>query len=330
MNDPNQPFHVLAADLGGTNLRVALIDRQGSVTNLTKTKTNASDGRAAVISRLIRLLKDVGQLAPKTGLTGIGLSVASPVDPSTGVMYNPPNLPGWDQFNINKTLEKHLDLPVITANDATLAALAEHQYGSGRGHSNIVYLTLSTGIGGGIVIGNKLFMGTRGLAGELGHMTVDRNGPSCNCGNIGCLEVMASGSAIARFARQRLRAGETSTMTTENDLNTIDAEIVTNAARSGDNLAKEIVSMAASNLGRGIINIMHGLDPGIVILGGGLTKNLDLFMPTIIEEISKHAIKYQADTIPVVRSKLGDNISLLGASVLAFTSYGISDIRPQM
>ena len=329
MNDPNQSLHVLAADLGGTNLRVALVDRQGSVTNLERTKTNASDGRGAVIKRLISLLKYVSHLAPNTGITGIGLSVASPVDPSTGVMYNPPNLPGWDQFNINRTLEKHLDLPVITANDATLAALAEHQYGSGRGYSNIVYLTLSTGIGGGIVIGNNLFMGTRGLAGEFGHMTVDRNGPDCNCGNIGCLEVMASGSAIAQFARQRLRGGEESTMATEGDLHTIDAEIVANAARSGDNLAKEIILMAASNLGRGIVNIMHGLDPDIVILGGGLTKNLDLFMPTIIGEISNHAIKYQVETIPVVRSKLGDNISLLGASALAFTYYGKSDIKLQ-
>jgi glucokinase len=160
-------------------------------------------------------------------------------------------------------------------------------------------------------------------------MAVDRNGPDCNCGNIGCLEVMASGSAIAQFARQRLRGGEESTMATEGDIHTIDAEIVANAARSGDNLAKEIISMAASNLGRGIVNIMHGLDPDIVILGGGLTKNLDLFMPTIIGEISNHAIKYQVETIPLVRSTLGDNISLLGASALAFTYYGKSDIKLQ-
>lgn len=317
--------HVLVADLGGTRTRVALVDRDGTIVQRHATETLASEGRDRVMNRLAEALEYVANTTDRKTLVGIGLSVASPTDPETGEMYNPPNLPGdeWHLFSPKPMLEERFSLPVSLANDATLGAIGEHAYGAGRGYKNMIYMTISTGIGGGVIMDGKLYTGWKGFAAEIGHITIDRNGPLDNCGNVGCLEVLASGTAIARMARERLDAGRTSTLPdiAEGDLENIDARMVADAAKSGDDLSKELMDEAATNLGIGIVSLMHVFDPEAIVVGGGMTQNLDMLLPGITREIRRHAMAHLRERNPIVLSELGDDVSLLGAAALSFETY---------
>lgn len=311
---------VLAADLGGTDIRVALVDRGGHVSQRHVTPTLADRGRDDVLTRLVAALERVASSVGRASLAGIGVSLASPTDPDTGVMYNPPNLPGWDGFSVKPVLEERFSLGVSVANDATLAALAEHVYGAGRGYKHMVYVTISTGIGAGIIIDGRLYTGSRGFAGEVGHITIDRNGPVCNCGNVGCLEALASGTAVARMARDRLASGERGVLADRagGDLSRVDARMVAEAAISGDGLAKEIMHQVANNLGHGVVSILHAFDPEIIVIGGGMSRSLELLLPGVSRQIERHAMAHHRGRLPVVGSQLGDEVSLLGAAALAF------------
>ena len=243
--------HALAADLGGTNIRVALLDREGRISHRYSTPTLAHLGRDAVLERFLAAIDQVRASGDLASVAGIGVSVASPVDPDSGVMHDPPNLPGWDGFSAKPTLEETFSLDVAIANDATVAALAEHRYGSGRGYRHMIYITLSTGIGGGVVIDGRLYTGARGYAGGIGHITIDRNGPPCNCGNLGCLEAMSSGTAVARMARERLASGAGGMLLEmAGGPDSVDAKMVAEAAFSGDRTAQAIMAEVCDQPGR--------------------------------------------------------------------------------
>ena len=315
--------YALAADLGATQIRGAFVDREGHVSHRCAAATLAHRGRDEVLSRFAHLLEQVASSAKPATPEGIGVSLASPTDPDTGVMYNPPNLPGWDGFSLKPVLEERFSLKTSLANDATLAALAEHVYGAGRGYKHMIYMTLSTGIGGGIIIDGRLYTGDRGFAGEVGHISIDRNGPPCNCGNVGCLEALASGTAVARMARERLEAGEDSVLLEHRgQLDKVDARMVAEAAISGDRLAQSIMREVGSNVGVGIVSLLHAFDPQIIVIGGGMSSSLQLLLPGITQEIERRAMVHQRDRVPVVRSELGDDVSLLGAAALAFQASG--------
>ena len=199
--------YALVADVGGTRTRAALVSRSGEITAHHSTDTMPQRGRDAVMSKLAAALEHVVSAKPSQ-VVGVGLSLASPVEPGTGVMYNPPNLgPEWDMYTPIPFLSERLSLPVFAGNDATLGAVGEHAYGAGRGCSNMVYMTVSTGIGGGVIINDRLYTGTHGFGGEIGHMTIEQNGALCNCGNIGCLESLASGTALAVQSAQLASRG---------------------------------------------------------------------------------------------------------------------------
>ena len=316
--------HALAADIGGTNIRVALFDREGRISHRRSVLTEASQGKDAALERLADAMEAVKALAEPDTLVGAGVSLAGPTDPDTGVMYDPPNLPGWDGFSPVPVLEERLSLSVAAANDASLGALAEHRYGAGRGHRHIIYMTVSTGIGGGIVVDGELYTGSRGFAGEIGHISIASDGPRCNCGNAGCLEVMASGTAVARIAQERLAAGEASTLLddAQGDLSRVDAPMVAEGAKAGDELARSIMDQVATNLGVGLVSLLHIFDPDVIAIGGGMSQNLELLLPGIAAEIDRHAMSQHRGRMPVVKTELGDDVSLLGAATLAFTTFG--------
>ena len=268
------PAYALAADLGGTQIRVALVDRQGGILERHAIPTLAQRPRDEVVQRFVGALKNVAETVEASELSGVGVSLASPTDPETGVMYNPPNLPGWDGFSLKPVIEAEFSLRASCANDATLAALAEQKYGAGRGYKHLIYMTVSTGIGSGIVIDGKLYTGRSGFAGEIGHLTVDRNGPLCNCGNLGCLEAVASGTAVARMARERIAAGESSVLAdvARNQPDDLDARKVAEAARSGDALASSIMDEVGVSLGCGVVSLLNIFDPEVIVIGGGLSR----------------------------------------------------------
>lgn len=314
-------IYSLAADVGGTQTRVALVDDSGNIAVRHSTQTLAHEGREAVMNRLADALEQVASSTP-SDIRGVGLSLASPIEPETGVMYNPPNLgPEWHLYTPIPLLQERLSLPVYAENDATLGAFGEHRFGAGKGSSNMVYMTVSTGIGGGVIINNRLYTGSSGFGGEIGHITIDQNGPLCNCGNVGCLEALASGSALARIAQGRLRVGESSVMPdlTDGDVEAVDARIIVQAALQGDSLAHSIMIEASRSLASGIVSLMHIFDPQIIVIGGSLGRNLDMFMPTIESEVGQRAMAHFQGAAPIAKSELGDDVSLLGAAALVFS-----------
>ena len=313
--------YALAADVGGTQTRVALVDAAGNIAARHSAETRAREGRDAVMGRLADALEYVVE-GRASEIVGVGLSLASPVEPGTGVMYNPPNLGSeWHLYTPIPYLRERLSLPVLAENDATLGAVGEHAYGAGRGCGNMVYMTVSTGIGGGIIINDRLYTGSNGFGSEIGHMTIDQRGPLCNCGNVGCLEALASGAALARISQARLRAGESSVTLdlAGGSLEAVDARVVVEASRRGDALAQSIMREASLSLASGIVSLMHIFDPQLIVIGGGLGQNLGMFMPVIEAEVKRRAMAHFQGAFPVAMSQLGDDVSLLGAAALVFS-----------
>lgn len=306
----------IAVDLGGTNIRVARSTAEGHILARASHHTLAADGEAAVIQRIIQAIREVW---PEDGSArAIGISAPGPLDPWKGVIIYAPNLPGWRDVPLRDTILQAFHVPTRLGNDANLAALAEYRFGAGRGYKDMIYLTLSTGIGGGVICGGRLLLGAKGFAAELGHMSVDLNGPRCNCGNIGCIEAIAAGPAIAKTAVTRIQAGEHSVIPdlVGGNLAAVSAETVGQAAQMGDALALSVVLNAGRAIGAAIVNLLHAFNPGIVICGGGLTRMGDLLMEPIRQTVVERASDrdYWVD---IVLASLGDDVALLGALALA-------------
>ena len=229
-----------------------------------------------------------------------------------------PSLPGWVDIPLRGTVEAAYGISTFLLNDASAAALGEHRFGAGRDSANLVYITVSTGIGGGFIIDNNLYSGTSGSAGDVGHMTIDVNGPVCNCGSTGCLETLASGTAIAREAINRIKNGERSSLAkTRDGIENITAEKVGQAAREGDVLALAVVSRAAYYLGVGLANLVNILNPDTIIVGGGLSKLGDLLLEPTREVMRERAFQLPARAVRIVPSQLGDDAGVLGAALFA-------------
>jgi len=314
-----QKKYVIGIDLGGTRLRVALADRAGVIVRRRAVPTLAEEGRNAVLGRILAETRTILDPLPLANLAAVAVAVPGPVDPCNGVVYRPPNLPGWGDVNLKSILEQELTVPVFVGNDANLAALAEHKFGAGRGASQLVYVTMSTGVGGGIVSNGELLLGSWGGAAEIGHMTIDLNGPRCSCGNFGCLEAMASGTAITREAKWRIAKGTASVLSERvgGNLDELRAQFIVQAAQEGDELAGEVIEWAAYNLGVGLANVMHLFDPDIIIIGGGVANAWNLLMPAIQRALRERAMEVYTRRTCIVHSELGDDAGLLGAVALA-------------
>jgi glucokinase len=208
-------------------------------------------------------------------------------------------------------------------NDASAGALGEHHFGAGRGVNNLVYLTVGTGIGGGIIINGKLYLGQSGSAGELGHMTIDVNGPTCSCGNIGCWEMLASGTAIAREAIRQISQGEESSLSqmAGGKIENITAEKVEAAARGGDGLASGVICKAATYLGVGMVNLVNIFNPEMIIVGGGVAQMGDLLLEPARRVVKERAFQLSAQAVRIVPAQLGDNAGVLGAAVFAYGQF---------
>jgi len=308
----------IAVDLGGTNIRAARGTQDGQILVRVNFLTQAAQGPEAVIKRIVAAIHQVWPGDTNERVHAIGLSAPGPLDPWKGVIFNAPNLPGWSYVPLADILTKEFNVPTRLGNDANVAALAEYRFGAGRGHDNMVYLTLSTGIGSGVINDGKLVLGAKGLAVELGHTCVDLNGPRCNCGNIGCVEAVAAGPAIARNAVNCIKAGERSAILdlVKGDLSQVSAATVGQAAQAGDPLAISVIQDAGHAIGAAIVSALHTFNPSRVVCGGGLTKMGDLLMRPIRETVPQRVMNpdFIAD---IVLAELGDDVALLGALALA-------------
>ena len=311
--------HLLGIDIGGTKLAVVVTDSSGEILHKERIPTEAERGPQEIINSLCAMSR---QAMARCGASvetigGIGVSCGGPLDTSTGIVYSPPNLPNWDAIPLKSLIERELSLPCRVENDANAGALAEMYFGAGRGYRNVVYMTMSTGIGGGLILDGKLFRGTSDTAGEVGHMTILPDGPLCGCGKRGCLEALCSGPSIARRARELISAdkkcGSILLRLADNEARNITARTVMEAARSGDATSLEIVDETARYMAIGIGNIVNVLNPQIIIVGTILVKASDLLMQPILNYLRRETWERVFDTVQVVPAQLGDAVGDLAA-----------------
>jgi len=303
---------VVAVDIGGTQLRAATYaPEQIEPIAQKRVKTRANEPGA--FNRLTQLIEEIWPRNEK--VEAIGVASPGPLDPHTGYLLSPPNIQQWYNFPLTPNLAKHFGVPAHLDNDANLAGLAEWKYGAGKGHHNLLYLTISTGIGGGVIINDSLLQGHHGLAAEVGHMTIDPDGPLCGCGHRGHVESFASGTAIARFVNEQIAAGIKSTLHADPNLS---ARQVAEAALQGDPLAREAYHRAGEYLGIAVANYLVIFDPSIIIFGGGVSRAGDLLFKPFMESLNRHILhpRYLEDLI-IAQAALGDDAGLLGARALA-------------
>lgn len=307
---------VVGVDLGGTMIKGALVNDKGDTFAAQEQPTQAFKGREHVLEkRLLPFIKRLIENASKEGLKprSIGLAVASPLNPWEGILYTPPNLPGWGVFPLLSYLQDRLPLPVYIDNDANLFALGEWLWGAGERKTPLVCLTLGTGIGGGVVYDHgRLWHGAHGTGGELGHITIEMGGPLCNCGNRGCLEAMASATALERWVDEALSKGKTSMLSAG-----ASARDIALAAQKGDPLSLEAFKWVGRNLGVGLASLANIFDPQLIVLGGGLSKAGMLLLSPAVEEFRRRVLPLHRDSIRVKLASLGKMGGVLGAAIMA-------------
>lgn len=308
---------IVSIDIGGTQLRAAVYQqnhREPLAQKRIKTKASEPD----TFGRLIKLLEDVWPKAEK--VDAIGVSTPGPVDPHTGIIMMTPNIKEWREFPITAKLTERFGVPAFLDNDANLAGLAEWKFGAGRGHHHVLYLTISTGVGGGVIINDRLLQGHHGLAAELGHSTVLVDGALCGCGKRGHLEAYSSGTGIERFVAEQLKAGRGSVL--NSDKKNSAAEI-SEAAKQGDPLSIEAYQTAGRYLGIGVANFLHTFDPSIVIFGGGVSQSGPLLFDAFHASLKENVIHPRyLEGLVITRAELGDDSGLLGALALAEVKLG--------
>lgn len=315
------PAHAIAIDLGGTQVRVAMLEGC-RILQRASAPTDVTGGPHAVLDQFESLIGQVRGGVELSSLAGIGLASAGPIDTEKGIVLGIPTLPGWNRFPVAAALVERTGLPVHVENDAIAAALGEWRHGAGRGLKNMVYLTVSSGIGGGAVVDGRMLHGRKGMATHLGHMRLAQEGPKCSCGATACFEAFASGTALAERARLAGRALSSDflglALKSEGDVN---SRHVFDGARAGDRQCLSLVDEEARYLGQGITSIIHAFSPERVIMGGGLSHAFDLLAPGIHAVIRGGAMAPFRET-EVVRSELGDNSGLIGAAAMVFDGSG--------
>ncbi|HEV8369086.1 MAG TPA: ROK family protein [Pyrinomonadaceae bacterium] len=313
MSDESATRLILSVDLGGTHLRAALIDETGKIQSQLKRATPISDKANCIVDALVKAAQEL-TLSQINAIVGASVVVPGTVDKSNKIVVQAPNLPSLDHFGLKHALEERLQIPVFLENDANAAAVGEMWLGAARGARNVICITLGTGVGGGILLEGKLWRGTEGSAGELGHTTVDPfRGPQCKCGNIGCLEMFASATAIVRMTRESL-SSYPNTIVRDRGLT---AREVYDAAKLGDELALKIFERVGDYLGVGLVNLINIVGPEVIVIGGGVANAWDVFEPPMREQIRKRAFPSLAQDIQIKPAECGDNAGLLGAAHLA-------------
>ncbi|MGH2447141.1 MAG: ROK family protein, partial [Chloroflexota bacterium] len=294
-------------DLGGTWVRAALVGEDGKLLGRVAERTDHSKGPAGVIDQIVgcvRLAVGKAEL-PVQYLSQAVVSAPGPINSRTGIAYGPPNMLGWTTVPVKEMVEARLAVPVQVINDANVAALGELRFGAGKGARDLVYITISTGIGAGVVIGGKILEGVTGMAGELGHATIDRGGPVCKCGNVGCLETIASGTSIVR---RYLEAVPSSTVSS--------VPGVVEAATGGDEIAESIMDDAMEAIGVGVVNAIQIFNPEAVILGGGVTKLGERLFGTVQRVVAERAFPVSRSAVRILPAALGDDVGLMGGAAI--------------
>jgi glucokinase len=302
----------IAVDIGGTRLRAAVYPQEG-LTAEEVTRIHTKDKSATPLDRLLNLLSDVWPTNHR--VQSIGVAVPGPTDPYRGVVIETANIPGWENLPLKQILEERFGVPVALGNDANLAALGEWRYGAGQGHHDMIYVTVSTGIGSGIIIADRLLLGAHGLAAELGHVTVLLDGPVCSCGQRGHLEALASGTAMLRWIEEQLKNGRPSRLIGDSPLT---GKKISQAAEMGDNLAIQALERSGTYMGIALADHLHIFNPTAVVIGGGVSQSGDFLLAPLKRAMEAHVMAPQyLENLKISRAMFGDEAGLIGALTLA-------------
>ncbi len=308
----------VAIDIGGTKLAMGVATPDGRILADLRRPSQAEEGPDRMIERIIELSREViadAGISPDQ-LGAIGIGCGGPLDPWRGVIRNALNIPGWIDIPLVTRIESALGRPTFVDNDANAAALGEYRFGAGRGVRNLVYLTISTGVGGGLVLDDRLYHGENGNGGELGHISVRVGGRACHCGSSGCIETYCSGTNIAARAREALADAPDGILSTRQP-SEITAEDVSAAARGGDRLARAVWDETMELLGGGIVSIVHAFNPRLVVLGGGVTRSGDLLFEPLRRVLAERAMPWLSEPVRIVPAELGERTGTLGAVAVA-------------
>lgn len=316
----------LGVDIGGTKVAAGLVDARGNILSKTRVPMSSrgteADGIASVEQAILTTLETRPQLGK--AVAAIGISSPGPLDPRQGVIINPPNLPCWRNFHITKKLKTPDHLPVKLDNDANAAGLAEAVWGAGRGYESVFYATVGTGIGTGIVFGQRIYHGRTGCAAEGGHVSIDYRGPRCACGKIGCIEALAAGPAVAKRAREKLSSGAKGTETllalAGGNAGAVTAEMVGAAWHAGDPLAASVLEETADLLAIWLGNIIDILEPDVIVFGGGMGRLMSEWFEPIRKQLPHWSINSRCTEIPLVRARYGEDSGIAGGAALCLAA----------
>ncbi|NMM62945.1 ROK family protein [Clostridium sp. P21] len=307
--------YVIGVDLGGTKICGAVASFSGEMISKYTMPTRAEEGEEAVLERIITVIEKAiyESKVDEKEIVSIGIGSPGPLDAKKGKIITTPNLP-FKNFNIVKPVKNKFNIPVYLDNDANAAAIGEYIFGAGKGTDNMIFVTVSTGIGGGAILNGKIYRGNTCNALEIGHMTIEKNGPRCNCGNYGCAEALASGTAIAKFAKEAVEKGEKTSLS---NFEKITAYEVFKEAEKGDLVAQNILNQALNYLGICISNIITSFDPEMVIIGGGVSKGGSIVFDKVKEVVEQRCFKAMWENTKIVPAVLGTDAGVMGAVALA-------------
>lgn len=311
--------YFLAVDLGGTSTKVAVIDSDGNILSFDSFLTNDFSDvliwceKILEISRILTQKSGIGH----NKLIGCGVGVPGLVNFEEGLIYNLTNVPGWKNVRLRDVLKKKLAIPVFVDNDVNIAALGEYKFG-GHKSTNIVFVALGTGVGGGLVIDGKIYRGNSFSAGELGHIVIDDAGLKCNCGSKGCIETYVGNNYIVRNVIRRLKKNKKSMLTKMcgGDYKSLTPKMIFDAAKRGDRFSKEIWGEVGYNLGRMLVKVVNLLNPDLIVVGGGVSGAFGVFGKTLGDTVKQYSLPTPAKHVKVVRSRLKNNAGLLGVVAL--------------
>jgi glucokinase len=307
-----------AVDLGGTNIRGAIVNQNGEIQHHRNVRTAVRGGVYAIVDQIVQLAEEVFEEFGSRDVIGVGVVAPGPLEPKAGIVRFAPNLPGWENVPLARLLEERLDMPVVLGNDGNCAALGESMFGAGKHVDNLIYLALGTGLGAGIIHQGQLIEGVAGLGGEIGHVPVDANGPRCTCGGIGCMETFIGGWAIERHGELAVHSERSTLIRELAGDERISAEVVAEAARQGDRIAIEIFARAGRALAVGMGGMINVFNPELIVIGGGLARAGDLIMEPFRTALPNHTLVPIFKHVAVVPSALGTHTGVFGAAANVF------------
>ena len=305
--------YVVGIDLGGTKIYTALVDLEGNIIKEKTVETLAHEGEEAVLGRILDTVYYVIDGTDRELISSIGIGSPGPLDVKKGMIVETPNLP-FKNFELVKVIKEKFELPTYLDNDANVATLGEFMFGAGKGTENMIFITASTGIGGGAVLNGKIYRGSTGNALEVGHMTVSTTGPRCGCGNVGCAEAFGSGTAIGKKGKDAVVSNVETTLKNYDEVTSKEVFI---EAANGDRVAKEILHESLTYLGIAVANVIVNFDPEKVVIGGGVINGGDIVLETVKEVVAARCMKTFVDNCSIEKALLGGKAGVLGAAALA-------------